>query len=513
MRHLMPMLVCLALAAGEASAQTRGVEVARRYRQAHEAEIVGDLARLLAIPNLSTDSSGIRANARYLADALRAVGVSAEVWQRPGAAPVVYGELNVPGATRTLGLYAHYDGQPTGDLATWANPPWQPTLYSRALDQGGQRIPMPATGQPVDPEARLYARSASDDKGPIVALLTTLRAFREAGVQPTANLRILLDGEEEADSEHMPGYLEEHRRRLDAIDIWLFFDGPVHQSRRPTVLFGVRGVVGMELTVYGATRALHSGHYGNWSPNPGLMLARLIASMKDDDGRVLIDGYYDSAAPVGTDERRALAALPDYDTELKRELGLLRTEGGGRSLPERLLLPSLNIRGLNSGNVGSAARNVIPTSATASLDIRLVQGNDPGHMVGLVEAHIRKQGYHIVREEPDLETRLRHEKIAKVTRDGGYPAARTPMSNPWTQDVLAGVRALAGDQLLIVPTMGGSLPLHLFTSGLGKPGLVLPLVNHDNNQHAANENLRLANLWYGIELMASVLTLAPRPRL
>jgi acetylornithine deacetylase/succinyl-diaminopimelate desuccinylase-like protein len=143
---------------------------------------------------------------------------------------------------------------------------------------------MPKAGERIDPEWRLYARSAGDDKAPIIALLTTLKALREAGAKPTANLRILLDGEEEADSEHLDDYLEQHRALLSDIDTWLFFDGPVHQSRRPQVVFGVRGVVGMELTVYGATRSLHSGHYGNWSPNPAQMLASLLASMKDDDG-------------------------------------------------------------------------------------------------------------------------------------------------------------------------------------------------------------------------------------
>jgi acetylornithine deacetylase/succinyl-diaminopimelate desuccinylase-like protein len=504
-------LVLLSIASA-VQAQSSGIDIARRYRQAHEAEILSDFARLLAMPNLASDSVNIRANANYLADALRALGLKAELWSAPGGAPAVYGELIVPGATRTLGIYAHYDGQPTGDLSTWANPPWQPTLYTKAIEAGGQRIPMPKAGERVDPEWRLYARSAGDDKAPIIALLTTLKALREAGVKPTANLRILLDGEEEADSEHLDDYLEQHRALLSDIDTWLFFDGPVHQSRRPQVVFGVRGVVGMELTVYGATRSLHSGHYGNWAPNPAQMLASLLASMKDDDGRVLVAGFYDSAAPIGEQERRALAAMPDYDTQLRRELGLVRTEGKGESLPQRLLLPSLNIRGFASGNVGANARNVIPNTAAASLDIRLVQGNDPGHMVSLVEEHVRAQGYHVVRSDPDMETRLRYPKIVKITRDGGYPAARTPMSVPLLAEIVAAARSVAGDQLLLVPTLGGSLPLHLFTDRLRKPALVMPIANHDNNQHAADENLRVANLWYGIDLLGALFTIPARPR-
>jgi acetylornithine deacetylase/succinyl-diaminopimelate desuccinylase-like protein len=235
--------------------------------------------------------------------------------------------------------------------------------------------------------------------------------------------------------------------------------------------------------------------------------------MKDDDGRVLVAGFYDSAAPIGAEERRALAALPDFDTQLKRELGLVRTEGKGESLPERLLLPSLNVRGFSSGNVGANARNVIPNVASASLDIRLVQGNDPGHMVELVEAHVRAQGYHVVRADPDMETRLRYPKIVKITRDGGYPAARTAMSTPVFAEIVSAARSVVGSDLLLVPTLGGSLPLHLFTERLRKPALVLPIANHDDNQHAADENLRLANLWYGIELFGALLTMPARPRM
>jgi acetylornithine deacetylase/succinyl-diaminopimelate desuccinylase-like protein len=237
------------------------------------------------------------------------------------------------------------------------------------------------------------------------------------------------------------------------------------------------------------------------------MLAELLATMKDDDGTVLVEGFYDTVEPLGEMERAALRNLPDYDAALKRELGLLRTEGGGASLAERLLLPSLTVRGLASANVGALARNVIPATATAALGIRLVKGNDPEHMKDLVEAHIEAQGYHIVREDPDQETRLRYERIAKVSRSGGYPAARTAMDLPIVQQVVQATRRAAGDDLVLVPALGGSLPLYLFTDVMGKPALVVPIANHDDNQHAANENLRVANLWYGMDLYAALLTM------
>jgi acetylornithine deacetylase/succinyl-diaminopimelate desuccinylase-like protein len=237
------------------------------------------------------------------------------------------------------------------------------------------------------------------------------------------------------------------------------------------------------------------------------MLAGLLASMKDDDGRVLVDGFYDTVEPLGDAERDALARLPAYDAELKRELGLARTEGDPATLAERLLLPALTVRGLASGNVGALARNVIPSTATATLGIRLVKGNDPDHMKDLVEAHIRRQGYHIVREDPDLEMRLRHARIAKVVRRGGYPAARTSMGLPIVRQLVEAARRATDRELVLLPGMGGSLPLYLFTDLLGKPAVIVPVANHDDNQHAPDENLRIGNLWYAIDLFGAVLTM------
>lgn len=498
------LLLVIPVASG--AQEPPGLAAARHYRDTHAARILADYAALLALPNVASDSVGIRRNARYIANVFGQLGVRTEIWQVPGAPPAVFGELRIPGAHRTLGIYAHYDGQPA-DPRQWTHAPWEPTLYSAAMESGGKPIPLPAAGTAVDPEWRIYARSAGDDKAPLGALAAVLRALRDARVAPTANLKFFFEGEEEAGSPHLQDYLQRYADRIADIDIWLLFDGPVHQSGRPLVTYGVRGVTGLEVTLYGANRSLHSGHYGNWAPVPGMMLAHLLASMKDDDGHVLIDGFYDSVAPIGPEERAALAALPDYDGTLKRELGLVRTEGNGQSLAERLLLPSLTVKGLESGNVGPLARNVIPATATATLGVRLVKGNDPEHMLDLVEAHIRRQGYHIVRQDPDAATRLEYPRIAKVTREHGYPAARTRMDIPIVQAVVNAVDRAAGGQLVRQPTLGGSLPLYLFTDRLDKPALIVPIANFDDNQHAADENLRVGNLWYGIDLYGALLTM------
>ncbi len=484
------------------------LDFVRDWRRAHAAEVLRDYAELLKIPNVASDTENIRRNAEAIRAELAERGVSAQLLELPGdpAPPIVYGELAAPGAARTLGIYVHYDGQPV-DAERWTDPPWTPVLRTAAIEDGGQRRPFPEPGEAIDPEWRIYARAAGDDKAPLPAIFAALDAMRAAGQQPTSNVKFFFEGEEEAGSDHLGQYLSAYREHLDDIDLWLICDGPVHQSRRPQLVFGVRGVTGFEITVYGATRYLHSGHYGNWAPNPALLLAQLLASMKDGDGRVLIDGFYDSTAAVGEAERAALDALPNVDEALRRELGLARTEAGGALLAERLLLPSLNIRGFVSGAVAEKARNVIPNHATASLDVRLAKGNDPQAMLDLVEAHVRRQGYHIVRREPDLATRLAHPKIARIARGGGYRAARTEMDLPVVREVVAAAERAAADPLVLMPTLGGSLPLYLFTETLAKPVVIVPIANHDDNQHAPDENLRLANLFYGIDLMASILTM------
>ena len=404
------------------------VEAAREFRAEQGARILGDFAALLAIPNVGRDSANITRNAEHIVREFEQRGAEMRLLELPGAPPLVFGEMRTPGATRTLGIYVHYDGQPV-DSARWTHGPWEPTLYTGSMEAGGEPRPLPQPGEEIDPEWRLYARSAGDDKAPIAALLAALDALQAAGIPLTSNLKFLFEGEEELGSPHLAEYLERYGELLD-VDVWLFCDGPVHPSRRPQLVFGVRGVTGLEVTVYGATRSLHSGHYGNWAPQPAFLLAHLLASMKTDDGEVVIDGFYDTVEPLGEAEGAALAEMPPIDEELKQEMGLVWTEGQPALLAERLLLPSLTIRGIEGGGVGELARNVIPNSATAALGIRLVKGNDPEKMVDLVEAHIRAQGFHIVRDEPDLATRLRHPKIARVTREGGYPAARTSLSLP-----------------------------------------------------------------------------------
>ena len=401
----------------------------REYRRAHEHEILSEFMELLAIPNVASDRENIRRNAAAIMTMMQRRKLAPRLLETtdPAVPPVVYGEWKTPGATRTLIFYAHYDGQPTDPRQWNGTLPWQPVLRSAALESRGKILPEPKTDEAINPEWRLYARSSGDDKAGVMAILCAFDALLASGVKPTANLKFFFEGEEEAGSPHIGEILRQNKQLLQS-DAWIICDGPVHQSGRKQVVFGVRGDTNVDVTVYGAKRPLHSGHYGNWAPNPAFILAKLLASMKDDSGRVTIAGWYDNIEPLGAIERKAIAEAPQYDDTLRAELGLARTEGQGRSLLELITEPSLNINGISSGDVGALARNVIPTTAAVVLDLRLVKGNDYQRQVQLLSDHIRKQGFYVIDRDPTDEERQRNPLIARVTqRAGGYNAERTRM--------------------------------------------------------------------------------------
>ena len=475
----------------------------RQYRESHEAEIAREFVELLAIPDVASDTANIGRNATAVVAMLRRRGVTTRTLDGAGGPPAVYGELRSPNATRTVVFYAHYDGQPV-DPSQWTGAPFTPVLRDGSLAAGAKVIPMPAAGERMRGDSRIYARSASDDKAAIIAMMSALDALRAGGIAPSVNLKFFFEGEEEAGSSHLRRVLQANTELLRA-DAWVFCDGPVHQSGRQQVVFGARGVMGLELTTYGPLRPLHSGHYGNWAPNPAVLMATLIASMRDDDGRILIAGFNDDVRPISAAERTALGAIPPVDTTLRRALQLGATEAGNASLAERIMAPALNVRGIKVGGVRELAANAIPTEASASIDFRLVPNQTPEHVRQLVEAHLRSRGYHLVADTPDSATRVTHPKIVRVEWEGGYAATRAPMDIPFSRALLAAASSGAATPPLAVPMLGGSLPTSTFEQVLGVPLVVLPIANYDNNQHAANENIRVQNLWDGIELFAAVM--------
>jgi acetylornithine deacetylase/succinyl-diaminopimelate desuccinylase-like protein len=472
----------------------------QRYRSTHEAAIIEQLVELVSLRSVAANPAGLVATAERLQELLLARGFETKLLSAsPGTPPVVFGMLKHAEAKRTVVFYAHYDGQPVTP-AQWRSEPFTPVMRVGAT---GGDVDWRAAKPPFDPEWRLFGRAASDDKASIVAFLAAFDALQDVGRPPSVNLKVVWEGEEEANSPHLEAVLRQNKSLL-ASDLWLIGDGPAHQSRRQMVYFGARGNIGLEATIYGPLRALHDGHYGNWAPNPAFLVAELLAQLRDLDGNILIPGFLDDVRSLTPSEKRAIADLPPVEDALKREFGIGRTEGN-EGLTASTMRPALNVRGIRSGQVGAERTNSIPVDAVTSIDFRLVPDETPAAVRAKVESFLRAKGWTLVSEAPALATRLAHGRIVQLNWEAGYRALRTDMTTPVATAVIVTASRAAGQPVAVLPMMGGSVPLYLIDEVFNVPVIGLPIVNHDNNQHAANENLRLQNLWDGIETYAAMM--------
>jgi len=498
------LVICGTFVNAEERSVTEVRDTVRLYRSQNEVEILSELALLVALPNIAPNLDDMERNAEHLTGMLEARQFEVQLLRASGGPPAIFGRRLTDGADRTVVFYAHYDGQPVAP-ELWASDPFEVVVRSGRFEDDARAVPFDILESPINPEWRIYGRSASDDKVSIVALLTALDALDEAGVAPSINIKILLDGEEEWSSPHMAEVLHTNKN-LFASDLWIFCDGPMHQTRLPQVVYGVRGVTSVEITAYGAAVGLHSGHYGNWTPDPGMLLARLVTSMRDVDGNVTIDGVDGLVRPLGQTARDAIAAAPPVDEQLKNDLALAWTEGQPTPLAQRITRPGANLLGFSVGQVGDKAKNAISPIARAVVGFRLVPDVTPEAIRAAVENHIRSQGFHIVHEEPDEAVRREHAKVVWLEWEMGYPALRTDMDLPVSRTVARVVDEAIDGPIVLTPSLGGSLPLYIFSEILGAPPIVVvPIANHDNNQHAPNENLRIKNLWLGIEIYAALM--------
>jgi acetylornithine deacetylase/succinyl-diaminopimelate desuccinylase-like protein len=498
------LVVCAPLAnAGEHSGEDVRHAV-ERFRAQNEVEILRELAALVTLPNTATNLDDMERNAERLTALLEARRFEVRLLRAEGGPPAVYGQRLSGAAERTVVFYAHYDGQAVVP-ELWSSDPFEVVVRTGRVEAGGEDVPFDSLEAPINPEWRLYGRSTSDDKVSIVALLTALDALDAAGIEPAIDIKLLLDGEEERSSPHIPEILRANVDLL-AADLWVFCDGPMHQTRLPQVVYGVRGVTSVHMTAYGPAVGLHSGHYGNWAPDPGMALARLITSMRDADGNLLIDGIDELVRPLGETALAAIEDAPPVDEELKQDLALGWTEGQPVPLAERITRPAVNLLGFSVGQVGAKAKNAIPPVAQAVVGFRLVPDVTPEIVRAATEKHIRAQGFHIVHEEPDEEMRREHARVVWLEWEMGYPALATDMDLPISKAVARVVDEAVDGPIVLTPSLGGSLPLYIFSEILGAPPIVVvPIANHDNNQHAPNENLRIKNLWLGIEIYAALM--------
>ena len=468
----------------------------------------GSFAEYLAFLSLPSDSivaADIQRNADFLERAFAKRGFAARQLANDGK-PLVYAEFARarPGA-RTILFYMHFDAQPVVPTEWAQRSPWTPVVKERTAAGQWQEVDSGRlNAEPLDPELRVFARCAADDKAPIMMFLAAFDALNAAGVSPAFNVKVLLDSEEERGSPSMARVALRNREllRTDAIVI---HDGPRHASNRPTLVFGNRGVATVTLTVFGPRAPLHSGHYGNYVPNPAMRLAQLLASMKDDRGRVLVKGYYDRVRLTAAD-RRLLAATGDDEAAIRQRVGIARAEAVGGNYQEALQYPSLNVRGMASASVGTKAANIVPHVATAELDLRTTPEAPPGYLFARLEAHVRQQGYHLVAGEPSDAERAAYDKLALLTLSGGSQAERTPLDSPlgaWAARALESTSP--GTPPVRIRMMGASVPTDSLVEVLQVPFVIAPLVNADNNQHAFDENMRVGHYVDGVRTLLVLL--------
>lgn len=469
---------------------------------------IPEFLQLLSIPNVADNPGHIRDNAAFIETALNKRGFRTRLLQNPANRPMVFAQLDAPVAgRRTVLFYIHFDGQPVTP-ERWSQPsPFSPVVKQRDANGAWRQVPserLQAT--PFDPELRIFARSASDDKAPIMMLLTAIDLLKAEGAAPEINIKLILDSEEEMGSPSLAGVVAADPA-LFAADALVILDGPVHASGRPTLLFGNRGIVQAKLVVYGPKVALHSGHYGNYVPNPAMRLAGLLASMKDDDGRVRVPGYYDGIALTAPD-RALLAASGDDDAALRKRLGIARAERVGETYQMAMQYPSLNVRGMASAAVGERAANVVPSEATAELDLRTTPETDGAALFALLKAHIERQGYHLTDGPPSDEERAAYDKLASFTMGASEKAVRMPVDSSvglWAYEAAEAV-ATASDKPVRIRMVGGTVPTATLVDALHMPFVIVSTVNADNNQHTHDENLRMGHFVSGTRTIRSLLT-------
>jgi acetylornithine deacetylase/succinyl-diaminopimelate desuccinylase-like protein len=436
------------------------------YIDGRRQDALDRLVDYLRRPSISAHGEGIAEVADYIAGVMTGIGLETRVVPTVGW-PVVLGRRHEAPGRPTVLLYGHYDVQPPDPLDAWRSPPFEPTIR----------------------DGRLYARGAGDNKGQHFANLLALEALLACRGALPCNVTVLLEGEEEIGSPRMAEVVRDHRESLRA-DLVITSDGPVDESGRSRILFGVRGVLSFELRARGANADLHSGNWGGVAPNPLWTLVHLLASMKDERGRITIDGFYDSILPLTDLERAALATMPVEVAEVKARLGLRELDQPSeRGFGERLAAwPTLTINGLHGGYGGPGSKTVLPHEAVAKCDIRLVEAQTADEIWAKLEAHVRRRA-------PEVE----------LIRQGSMEPSKTPLDSPWAEPIRRAIVAARGEEPLLVPALGGSLPDYVFTKILGIPAFGVPYANADEANHAPNENIEVERFFGGVKTGAAML--------
>ncbi len=475
-------------------------EEAQLKRQVRQA--INEIRSFVKIPNDALDHADINRNLTWLEKNFNARGFNSSILPTEGES-LFFASLPMEDSKPTILFYMHLDGQSV-DPSKWHQPnPYEVVLKSPEGD-GWKNQVFEDLNEDINYDWRLFGRSTSDDKGPIIMFLSAIDLLKENGQEIPFNIKVILDSEEEKSSKPLPKAVKEYRELLEA-DFLIINDGPVHVSGKPTVVYGCRGITTLSLTTHGPIKPQHSGHYGNYAPNPGFLLAQVLTSMKDTDGKVVIDGYYDGIT-LDENAMSVLKSVPDDATTINTNLAVKTPEKVGAFYQESLQYPSLNIRGLGSGWIGKKARTIVPESATAELDLRLVPESDGTRLKDLVKKHIEKQGFFTMDTIPSKKERMAHDKIMTIIEGNVTDAFRTDLTNPYGEYLVNTLKTTLGEDVVQIRIMGGTVPIAPFINELKIPAFIVPMVNPDNNQHSPNENLKIGQIAYGIKVFYGILS-------
>ena len=463
---------------------------------------MAELDETLRIPNNALVPEDVTNTIAWTTKAFEKRGFTISRLETAGP-PLLLAERNVKKAKATVLFYLHLDGQPV-DSSKWnQESPYIPVI-KKLVEGEWQPVSSSEVEKGYQDEWRIFARSSSDDTGPVVMYLTAIDLLDEHKIKPNYNIKMVMDLEEENSSPNLAGAVAKYAEKLQAERL-VIFDGPRHISNEPTLSFGARGISSITLTVFGPRVPLHSGHYGNYAPNPAMRLSQLLASMKDNDGRVVIDGFYDGIN-LNDEDRSEMGKVPDDESDIKRKIGIGDTDKVGNNYQESLQYPSLNVRGLGSGWIGDEARTIVPATATAEIDIRLVPESDGPRLIELVKQHVEAQGYHIIASSaPTEEERQQYAKLVYFSSHYSYPAFRTPIESDLGNWLSKAMNTAFDKEPIKIRIMGGSIPISPCIATLGTPAVVVPVVNPDNNQHSPDENLIIKNLREGIMAFTAIL--------
>jgi len=465
-------------------------------------DVFKEYREFLSLPNDANKPDELEPNMLWCEKAFKKRGFTTERLKTKRL-PLILAERKHPGANKTVLFYIQIDGQPV-DPSKWLQKgPFVPTLKKQTKKDDWETIPWESLYDNYDDDWRIFARSASDAKGPINTFLIALDIIADKGILPNYNIKVIMDMEEEMGSPNLPPTVKRYKNKLKA-DRLVILDGPRHPSNKPTLTFGARGIVTIQLKVQGPKFPQHSGHYGNYVPNPAVRLSQLIASMKDDNGRVTIPGYYDGVT-ISEEARSIMSAVPDDEDKIRRSIGFSKPDQVANTYQESIQYPSLNVRGMKSGWVEKEVRTIIPSFALAEIDVRLVKETDPKRMVKLIKNHIKSEGYYIIDRDPTDSERVKHNKIITFNHRIGYLAFRTPVNSEIADWLRAALINGFGEEPIIKRTSGGSVPISPFVNTLDVPAVTVPTVNPDNNQHSPNENLRVGNLIESIRTHVALL--------